>query len=455
MFSLAVRGYGVRIRRPIQCGAGAAVSPIVVIGCANASSLSSSSSARDYAKAPASPLLSSSSSSSMISQIVAHHRCSSHGAAPPHAPPSSAQHQQTRAELLERIRELERQLQLRDNVVREFMVAAVPASADGGARHADGQLTHNPDVGRWVVSSGDEIAAAVDAGANHILISDEGGGEGRGGGGTHTLYLPCMVRVQSGQSLLIEPMRHEAGARLQSTASAATTATASSPSAPANPLNSLTVRRRPVRVVGTWRLTDRARVHAHDIEFDGDGTECAPLFLLSSGASLTSHNCLLCGAREAVYLSSSTQVVLTQCQIAGNVRGIFESFRSHCRMIGCEFAANAFHAVLLSSATAAARGAGGASVAASSTKDPQRARLESLASLGNCFFLGDGVVVAGGASSGGGGGGDLAIKKRACRGDVCFNYNPMIDQYCDVYRDGVKCVLTDAESTTGLVDASW
>lgn len=370
--------------------------------------------------------------------------------------------------LQEKVHHLEEQLKLRENIISQFMSNMLDMQqqhqqnnsmgADNNHQH-NNRNPHNPDCGRFVVSTGNQIADAVANGANHILLDVEKIQN-------QTVYLPHTISVEGDHVLLIETlqsflrMRNRLHKKCNNNGSSTSTSSSSSSSS-ASTNTELNER---IKIVGNWKLSQRVKFHSHDLDYSGDENETLSLFFLSSGASLVAHNCYLGDSREAVYLSSSTSATLTQCQICNNVRGIFESYRSMNKLIGCQFIENYFHLVLLSRDFIGAPHDGGAVV----THDPQqkrldkqKLRLELILQDGNEFFSSprDGYFIGDGASSSSSSSmmkktGDDSCRK-VTRGDVCFKYNPMLDQYEDVFLEGSKVVLTDSQATTDLVDSTW
>jgi len=325
--------------------------------------------------------------------------------------------------LQQKVRCLEEQLKLRDNIIREFMSNMLDMQQRNGgngasADHESNRNPHNPDCGRFVVSQGSEIADAVANGANHILLDATKITN-------KCLFLPHTLNVEGDHVLLIETLQSFTRMRNR---------TVAEPDANER-----------IKIVGNWKLSKRVKFHSHDLDYSGDENESQSLFFLSSGASLVAHNCGFSDSREAVYLSSSGSATLSQCKIQNNVRGIFESYRSICKLIGCEFVDNYFHAVLLSKdavAAASSANSGGAVVDPQQKRlDFQKIRLEQLIQDGNDFYCSSESP--------------SAFCKKQVRGDVCFRYNPMLDQYEDVFLQGSKIVLTDSQATTDLVDSSW
>ena len=85
--------------------------------------------------------------------------------------------------------------------------------------------------------------------------------------------------------------------------------------------------------------------------------------------------------------------------------------------------------------------------------DKQKCRLEQVLSDGNEFYC---LTENDHDEHGNNNASKRLVEcKKPTRGDVCFRYNPMLDEYEDVFLRGSKIVLTDSQATTGLVDSTW
>lgn len=124
---------------------------------------------------------------------------------------------------------------------------------------------------------------------------------------------------------------------------------------------------------------------------------------------------VLRGGRDGVYLSGGGQCHLTHCHLCENGRGLFEGFRCQATLQNCRFTRNTFHCVLLGDRTR---------------------RHEDVISA---FVSSENVH---------------APESEGTRGDFVFSYNPVLDTYEEVYKDG-RVVVLSSNNTLGLSAPSW
>ena len=123
---------------------------------------------------------------------------------------------------------------------------------------------------------------------------------------------------------------------------------------------------------------------------------------------------VLKGGRDGVYLSGGAQCELTHCTLEGNCRGLFEGFRCKAIVAKSCFLNNLFHCVLLG--------------------DRTRCRSDIISSYATANNL---------------------VSSDTVRGDYVFSYNPVLDIYEEVHKDGGIVVLASSNNTIGLSNPSW
>lgn len=151
------------------------------------------------------------------------------------------------------------------------------------------------------------------------------------------------------------------------------------------------------------------------------------------------------GGRDGVYLCGQAVATVDMCCVANCVRGIFEMHRSQATIRGTEFTDNIFHTVLLNKKIEVHSDLKNvAQSGASNGITPVRKRVASLVAdrweSSSSESSSRVMLTTGGANTFRGG-----------RGDVVTMYNPMSDEYLEVYSTGgreVKEVKLDEEERT-------
>ena len=176
-----------------------------------------------------------------------------------------------------------------------------------------------------------------------------------------------------------------------------------------------------------------------------------PVFDAGEKSTLHLEGVSVGGGRDGVYLCGQAVATVDTCRIENCVRGIFEMHRCQAIIIGTEFINNIFHTVLLNKKLEVCSDLNNVHLlGASSGVTPVRRRVASLVAdrWKSTKIDADSTglqLLIGGANSFRGG-----------RGDVVTMYNPMSDEYLEVYSTGgqeVKEVkLDEEERTANLAD---
>ncbi|MDP2060225.1 MAG: hypothetical protein Q8J97_10825 [Flavobacteriaceae bacterium] len=168
-----------------------------------------------------------------------------------------------------------------------------------------------------------------------------------------------------------------------------------------------------VHVIGGLSVERGGRLFATGIEFTASSID-APCVSVSGKESFVSlTNCALRGGRDGVFVSGGAACHMSSCDIADNIRGVFESFKCRVRGTRCRFTRNHYHCVLLG------------------TRHQQ-----DLLALDHQFP-------------------ECEFGQLGSKGDVVFDYNPVADLYSKVYQGGVCVVLTESSSTEGLAQSTF
>lgn len=179
----------------------------------------------------------------------------------------------------------------------------------------------------------------------------------------------------------------------------------------------------PATIRGQLKFQKDCRVAATNVRFLGLVSENgspmdSPCVEISGRSAFRAEACVFESGRDGISLNASSSVDLHRCSFLGNVRGLFEGLKCAATISECTFRDNTFHMILLGACP------GGS-----------RARVSALEAARNEFAC--------------------SSPNRSSRGDVAFKYNPLLDAYDDVYKDGNVIVLTSAEQSTNLVDPTW
>jgi hypothetical protein len=177
-----------------------------------------------------------------------------------------------------------------------------------------------------------------------------------------------------------------------------------------------------VTLTASFKVVQGAVLRIHGVDV-ASHSPALPVVEANSGGLVHLAHATLRDGRDGVYLASGARLLSQSSRLVNNSRGVFEGFRCAMQLQGGNtFDGNLFHMVLLG--------------------NPSPDRMEELTggrlgsinnSTNDCCF---------------------AASERT-RGDFAFKYNPVLDQYADVYKDGVPVVLTEQESTANLVDPTW
>ena len=165
-------------------------------------------------------------------------------------------------------------------------------------------------------------------------------------------------------------------------------------------------------LLGHLRVKSGVHLTLTDVIIQASVSNRPCLEVQGANAQVSMVGCTVVGGRDGVMLSGGASCSATKCCFKDNSRGVFESFRCTFKATRCEFVNNYFHMVLLSQ-----------------PKHTERAH--SVMESGHTFV------------------GERTL------GDIALSYNPVIDSYGEVYKDGSVRVLTPTQNTTNLVDPSW